>query len=68
MALIDTVATNLKAVRLKKKLTQEQLAEKADLSVSMISMLERGQRHPPLDTLEQLAGALGVKPAALLEG
>jgi transcriptional regulator with XRE-family HTH domain len=29
-------------------------------------MLERGQRTPPLDTLESLAKALGVGPASLI--
>jgi transcriptional regulator with XRE-family HTH domain len=29
-------------------------------------MLERGQRTPPLDTLESLAKALGVTPASLI--
>ncbi len=68
MALTDTVTRNLRATRLAKKLTQEQLAQKAKLSTSFISMLGRGQRSPPLDTLELLAAALGVKPIALLEG
>ena len=68
MALTDTVSRKLKATRLKKKLSQEALATKAGVSVSYISMLERGQRSPPLDTLEQLASALGVRPTALLEG
>jgi transcriptional regulator with XRE-family HTH domain len=30
-------------------------------------MLERGARTPPLETLEVLAKALGVKPLNLLE-
>lgn len=68
MALTDTVCRNLQAERAKKKLSQETLAAKAGLSVSYISMLERGQRSPPLDTLEALAKALGVRPVALLEG
>jgi hypothetical protein len=29
-------------------------------------MLERGQRTPPLDTLESLAKALAVSPTSLL--
>lgn len=68
MALTDTVSANLKATRLQKKFTQEALATRAGLSVSMISMLERGSRAATLDTLEALAKALGVRPVALLEG
>jgi transcriptional regulator with XRE-family HTH domain len=31
-------------------------------------MLERGQRSPPLETVEKMARALGVSPASLLGG
>jgi transcriptional regulator with XRE-family HTH domain len=64
--LADKFAVNLKSERLRRKLSQESLAAKARLSVSYISMLERGQRAPPLDTLESLAKALAVPPTSLL--
>jgi transcriptional regulator with XRE-family HTH domain len=64
--LADRFALNLKNERLRRKLSQEALATKAGLSVSYISMLERGQRTPPLDTLEALARALTVQPTHLL--
>jgi transcriptional regulator with XRE-family HTH domain len=35
--------------------------------VSYVSMLERGLRVPPLETLEALAKALGVPPLDLLQ-
>ena len=66
-ALADRFATNLKTERLRRKLSQEALASKAGLSVSYISMLERGQRTPPLDTLESIARALQVTASALLQ-
>jgi len=65
-SLSEKFATHLKSERLRRKLSQETLAKKAGLSVSYISMLERGQRTPPLDTLESLAKALGVTPASLI--
>jgi ribosome-binding protein aMBF1 (putative translation factor) len=64
--LADKFAVNLKSERIRRKLSQEALAAKAGLSVSYISMLERGQRTPPLDTLESLAKALAVSPTSLL--
>jgi transcriptional regulator with XRE-family HTH domain len=64
--LADRFAANLKHERVRKKLSQEALAAKAGLSVSYISMLERGQRTPPLDTLETLAKALSVSATSLL--
>ena len=66
LSLSDKLAANLKSERLRRKLSQETLARKAGLSVSYISMLERGQRTPPLDTLESLSKALGVGPASLI--
>ena len=66
-SLAEKCSTNLKAQRLKKKLSQEALASKAGISVSYVSMLERAERTPPLDTLESLASALGVSAVSLLQ-
>jgi len=65
--LADKFAVNLKSERLRRKLSQEALAAKAGLSVSYISMLERGQRSPPLETIEVLAHALSVPAISLLQ-
>jgi transcriptional regulator with XRE-family HTH domain len=64
--LADKFAANLKQERMRRRLSQESLAHKARLSVSYVSMLERGQRSPPLDTIESLAKALAVSPTHLL--
>ncbi len=66
-ALAEKFSDNLRSERMRKKLSQESLAHKAGLSVSYISMLERGQRTPPLDTLETLAKALSISPVSLLQ-
>ncbi|MHB8417995.1 MAG: helix-turn-helix domain-containing protein [Myxococcales bacterium] len=42
------------------KLTQETLAERANISVSFLSMIERGERSAHIDTLASLSDALGV--------
>jgi transcriptional regulator with XRE-family HTH domain len=65
--LAEKFSANLKSERMRRKLSQEALAHKAGLSVSYISMLERGQRTPPLDTLESLAKALAVSAVSLLQ-
>lgn len=67
MSLTNIVAQNLRAVRAQQKLSQQTLAKKAHVSVSYISMLERGERTPPLETLESLAKALRVSPLYLLQ-
>ncbi len=67
MALANVVAENLHAARIRRNMSQEKVAEKAGLSVSYISMLERGERIPPLDTLEALAKALKMSALDLLQ-
>jgi len=67
MTLGQLVTQNLRAARIKRKYSQEALAHRAGISVSYVSMLERGQRSPPLETLEILAHALGVPAVSLLQ-
>jgi transcriptional regulator with XRE-family HTH domain len=68
MDLVNRFAGNVRKLRSKKKLSQKTLADKIGISVSYVSMLERGQRSPPLDMLEKVAKALGVTPISLLGG
>lgn len=67
MALMKTFAKNLKSLRTERKLSQAALAEKAGISVSYVSMLERAQRSPPLETIEAIGKAFKVAPATLLD-
>ncbi len=57
-------------VELRKALryTQEELAERADISVSFLSMIERARRMPRVKTLAVLAGAFGIPLSELLAG
>jgi transcriptional regulator with XRE-family HTH domain len=68
MDLLARFASNVRRLRAKKSLSQKALADKVGISVSYVSMLERGQRSPPLETIEKMAKALGVPPGALLTG
>lgn len=65
-ATLDAFARNLKAARGHAGLTQTALADGAGVRESYVSMLERGQRVPPLDTIALLAHALGVTVAHLV--
>jgi transcriptional regulator with XRE-family HTH domain len=67
MTLLATFAQNIRQIRAHESLSQQAVAAKARVSVSYISMLERGQRSPPLETLEAVAKALGVAPLSLLQ-
>ncbi len=40
--------------------TQGQIAKRADISVSFLSMIERGERTASLDTLSMIAESLGA--------
>ncbi len=67
MALGKIVAQNLRTIRANRKMSQQTVARKARVSVSYVSMLERGERTPPLATLEVLAKVLDVSPLYLLQ-
>lgn len=56
----------LLTLRRRAGLTQFQLAVRAGLSEKSIVRIERGQANPTAETLQKLASALGVAPAALL--
>jgi transcriptional regulator with XRE-family HTH domain len=60
------VGQNVKRIRQKNGLTQEQFAEISGLSQQYISGLEGGHRNPTVVTLYELATALGVSPMDLL--
>jgi transcriptional regulator with XRE-family HTH domain len=47
--------------RLKKRMTQREVAERAGLSQVMIARLESGTSNPTLATLNKVLGALGKK-------
>ena len=68
MSLLARFAGNVRRLRAKKGFSQKVLADSIGISVSYVSMLERGQRSPPLETIEKMARALKVTPAALLGG
>jgi transcriptional regulator with XRE-family HTH domain len=64
----DQFARNLVAARAHRGLSQEELADRAGMHRTAVSLLERRGRDPQLETIVKLARALGVKPAALLDG
>jgi transcriptional regulator with XRE-family HTH domain len=61
-------AENLRKARLAKKLSQEDLAELANLHRTYVGSVERAERNVSIDNIERLAIALGVSPATLLKG
>ena len=59
---------NLRACRIQRQLSQEDLGEIAGLHRTYISGLERGIRNPSIRIVAQLAAALEIEPGDLLRG
>ena len=66
MPVIGVPAPGLQAARLRKALTQRELAKAAGLAASTVARLEVGRPAAP-STLRKLARALGLEPADLME-
>lgn len=56
----------VRAARVAKRLSQEQLAERASLHRNFVSLVERGQSKIALDSLFSLADALETSASELL--
>lgn len=54
------IGSRLRALRQDRRLTQEKLAELADIHPTFLAKIEAGQRLPSLEVIGRLAGALGV--------
>jgi transcriptional regulator with XRE-family HTH domain len=63
--IVDSVGRRVRQLRTQAGMTQERLAERAEISVSFLSMIERGERSPHLETLDKLANGLQVPVDAL---
>jgi transcriptional regulator with XRE-family HTH domain len=59
---------NLRQEREKKELTQEKLAEIAEIDPTYVSGIERGLRNPGIKNVARLAKALGITTAELCKG
>lgn len=64
---LDNLGQRIRELRTEKKLTLAALSLKSQVSVGMLSHIERGQTSPSLKTLERLRVALDVPLARLFE-
>lgn len=67
MNIIEVFSSNVRFYRMKLKLSQEALAEKANLHRTYISDIERGQRNVYLENIYNIAVALEIEPYMLLQ-
>jgi len=61
-----TIAERIRLIRQQRKLSQTELADKADVNLKSLSRYELGSSIPPADVLKQIADALGVSADSLL--
>lgn len=57
---LRSIGKNIRKFRLIKKLRQEDLAEKAGLTMNYIGAIERGEKIPSLDALIEILNALEI--------
>jgi transcriptional regulator with XRE-family HTH domain len=67
-ALITRFGENVRQARLERGMSQADLAREAELAVTDVGRIERGQREVRLTTWMRLAHALGAGPDELLHG
>ena len=68
MQAVVYIGERLKDLRIRRALTQEELANKASIGKNTVNRVERNLTEPHMSTLRKLAQALGVEPHELLEG
>ena len=62
-----TIAKNIREYRLRLSLSQEELAENANIHRTYIGSVERGERNISIDNIERIALALGIEITELLK-
>jgi len=67
MDLKEVMARNLRRIRHDQKLTQEDLADRAGLSMRYVGAIERGDVSASVTVLGQIADALEIEPGELLK-
>jgi len=60
-----SMGNRIRMERKRLKLTQEELAEKANISANFLGHIERGTKRPTLDTLKKIADVLQIPMADL---
>ena len=67
MELARAFGERVRELRTRRGMTQQKLGEAADVNYKYLGSIERGSENPTLLVIGKLAGALGVRPAEMLE-
>ena len=60
------INSNIKELRIKNGLTQEEFAEKIGISIQGLSNLERNRYQPTSDTIDKICKNFNISPVELL--
>jgi transcriptional regulator with XRE-family HTH domain len=66
MSVVVYIGEQLRSIRTRRLLTQDELADKASVSQSTIANIERNNAEPQFRTIRKLAKALDVEPTELI--
>lgn len=64
---ITILGNNIRQIRREKDLSQEALAEFADINVTFLGKIERGQANPTIETLMKISRAFDLPVTKLFE-
>ena len=64
--ILNRIAENIRLVRLKKDFTQEQLAEKANITQKYLNLIEKKKANPSIVIVVNLCEALNIDLNSLL--
>lgn len=56
----------VKQLRIMREMTQQELAEAADISISFLGTIERGQKSPTIETVQRIADALDTTASDMM--
>ncbi len=68
ISISEQLGVRIRYFRREKKLSQEELAFRANLNVTYLSDLENGRRNPSLKILNRLANAFNLTLSELFKG
>lgn len=67
IALVKVLGSRIRELRLQQNMSQEDLANEADIPLSQIGRIERGENNPTISSLYVIAQALKVNLKVLLD-
>ena len=60
-----SVGKRIREIRIRKHLSQEQIALRAEITTAYLGQIERGEKNPTIKSVEQISHALGLSLSEL---